>query len=121
MSLGYGWLWFIPISATRTSIGLVCPAEHYKKSGLRPEELHLKAISDDPRISALVKDAKREEIMETTKDWSFVAERMVGENWLLVGEAAGFADPILAAGLTLTHVSAKEAAFSILGMALQSL
>ncbi len=36
------------------------------------------------------------------------------ENWFLVGESAGFADPILAAGMTLTHVSAKEAAYTIL-------
>lgn len=114
MSLGYGWLWFIPISETRTSIGLVCPAEYYKKSGLRPADLYLRAISDESRISALVADAKCENLLESTKDWSFVAERMTGENWLLVGEAAGFADPILAAGLTLTHVSAKEAALTIL-------
>ncbi len=116
MSVGYGWLWFIPISETRTSIGLVCPAEYYKKSGLRPEELYLKAIADDPRISSLLAEATREEILQTTKDWSFVAERLTGENWILVGEAAGFADPILAAGLTLTHVSAKEAALTILEM-----
>jgi hypothetical protein len=31
-----------------------------------------------------------------------------------VGESAGFADPILSAGLTLTHVSAREAAFTLL-------
>jgi hypothetical protein len=38
---------------------------------------------------------------------------MAGENWFLVGESAGFADPILAAGLTLTHWSAREAAYTI--------
>ncbi|HAN68461.1 MAG TPA: hypothetical protein DCQ70_08210, partial [Halieaceae bacterium] len=26
MSIGSGWIWFIPLSPTRTSIGLVCPA-----------------------------------------------------------------------------------------------
>ena len=114
MSLGYGWIWFIPISETRTSIGLVCPAEYYKKSGLKPEQLYLKAISDEKRISALTADAQRENLLESTKDWSFVAERMTGENWILVGEAAGFADPVLAAGLTLTQLSAKEAALTIL-------
>ncbi len=35
-SLGYGWMWFIPLGATRTSIGLVVPAEYYKQSGLTP-------------------------------------------------------------------------------------
>lgn len=116
MSLGYGWMWFIPLGPTRTSIGLVCPADYYKKSGLKPETLYLKAIGEEPRISALIKNAEREHKLATTKDWSFVSERLTGENWLLAGEAAGFADPVLAAGLSLTHASAKEAAFTILEM-----
>lgn len=113
MSLGYGWIWYIPISPTRTSIGFICPAQYYKDSGMTPENLYSRAIQDEPRVSALVAKATRENALQTTKDWSFVAERLAGENWYLVGEAAGFADPILAAGLTLTHISAKEAAYSI--------
>jgi flavin-dependent dehydrogenase len=114
MSVGYGWLWFIPLSPTRTSIGFVCPAEYYKASGKRPEELYLQAVEDEPRIRALVKNGQREGKFATTKDWSFLAERMTGENWILVGEATGFADPILSAGLSLTHASAREAAYTIL-------
>ena len=114
MSVGYGWIWFIPIGPTRTSVGFVCPAEYYKTSGLSMKELYLKAIAEEPRISALCKMATREERFQTTKDWSFVAERMAGRNWILVGESAGFADPILSAGLSLAHMSAKEAAFTIL-------
>ncbi|HEY3783415.1 MAG TPA: NAD(P)/FAD-dependent oxidoreductase [Fimbriimonadaceae bacterium] len=114
MSVGYGWLWFIPISETRTSVGFVCPADYYKKSGLNTEEIYLKGISDEARVRALLTKAVRENQLSTTKDWSFVAERMAGENWLLIGESAGFADPILSAGLSLAHMSAKEAAFTML-------
>lgn len=114
MSVGYGWIWFIPLGPTRTSIGLIVPAEYYKSAGLKPEELYLKALEEEPRISHLIRNAKRENKFATTKDWSFLATRMYGENWFLVGESAGFADPILAAGLTITHSSAREAAFTIL-------
>jgi flavin-dependent dehydrogenase len=113
-SLGYGWIWVIPISATRTSIGLVCPAEYYKSTGKRPEPLYEEAVRTDPRISALIADAKPDGQVKATKDWSFLAKRMVGENWYLVGEAAGFADPILAAGITMTMMGAKECAHTIL-------
>jgi len=116
MSVGYGWLWFIPLSPTRTSLGFVCPADYYRDSGLRPEELYLKAISDEPRIRVLVKNGEREGPFQTTKDWSFLAERWCGENWFLIGESGGFADPILSAGMSLAHASAREAAFSILEM-----
>ncbi|MFZ4508654.1 MAG: NAD(P)/FAD-dependent oxidoreductase [Fimbriimonas sp.] len=114
MSLGYGWLWFIPLGPTRTSIGLIVPADHYKSLGKSPEQLYLDAIAEEPLISQLVSNAKREMNLQATKDWSFVCERMAGENWFLVGECAGFADPILAAGMTLAQSGARELAFSIL-------
>jgi flavin-dependent dehydrogenase len=114
MSLGWGWIWFIPIGPTRTSIGLVVPAAFYKEGGKRPEELYLEAVAGDPRIAGLLRNATREGQLAATKDWSFVAERWVGANWFLVGEAGGFADPILSAGLTLTHTSAREAAYVVL-------
>ena len=114
MSLGYGWIWFIPLGPDRTSVGFVCPAGYYKSTGLRPEELYTKALFEEKRIRTLLSNASVEDGFATTKDWSFVADRLAGENWLLAGEAAGFADPILSAGLTLTHVGAREAAFTVI-------
>jgi len=114
MSIGYGWLWFIPITETRTSCGLVCPAGYYKQCGLKPKELYRKAIEDEPRVRRLLANATCEEKFATTKDWSFIAKQLTGPNWFLIGEAAGFADPILSAGLSLTQASAREAAYTIL-------
>lgn len=114
MSQGYGWLWFIPLGPTRTSLGLVVPAQYLKESGKTLEQLYFDAIKNDERISGLTKNATRENKLATTKDWSFMASKQYGENWWLVGESAGFADPILAAGLTLTQQGARELAYSIL-------
>ncbi|MHB8635107.1 MAG: NAD(P)/FAD-dependent oxidoreductase [Fimbriimonadaceae bacterium] len=114
MSLHWGWVWFIPITPTRTSIGLVVPAAYYKKSGKSTEELYAEAIAQEPMISKLVANATPEPELSATKDWSFVAERMVGENWFLAGDACGFADPILSAGMTLAHTSARKVAYTIL-------
>ncbi len=114
MSLGYGWIWFIPLSETRTSVGLVTPAGYYKNSGLKPEEIYAKALADEERISDLLGGATSEGKFQGTKDWSFLAARHCGENWFLAGESSGFADPILAAGLTITHTAAREVAFTLL-------
>lgn len=116
MSVGYGWIWFIPIGETRTSCGLVVPVEYYKKTGMTPEELFLKAISEEPRIAKFLATATREHKFTTTKDWSFLADRLVGENWALCGECAGFADPILSAGLTLAHSGARQLAYILVAM-----
>ncbi len=114
LSIGSGWLWFIPLGPTRTSIGFVCPAEFYKQSGKSPEEIYRWAIEQEPRVRELTKNATPRGEVEATKDWSFLAERLIGKNWMLVGECAGFADPILAGGMMLTHTCARHAAYVIL-------
>ena len=114
MSLSYGWIWFIPLGPTRTSVGLIVPAEYFKKSGKEPKELFLKAVGEDDRIASLLGNAESEGLFQTTKDWSFLASRQAGDNWFLIGEAAGFADPILAAGMTMAHFAGREVAFTIL-------
>ncbi|MFG0306554.1 MAG: NAD(P)/FAD-dependent oxidoreductase [Phycisphaerales bacterium JB040] len=113
-SLPYGWMWFIPISQTRTSIGLVCPVEWYRSTGRSPEDLYAEAIRQQKDIAALTANAARENKFQTIRDWSSLVERPAGPNWFLAGEAAGFADPILSAGMTIAHTSAREAAYTIL-------
>ena len=114
MSLGWGWIWFIPLSPTRTSIGLVLPADYLKSSGKRPEQLYLEALEEEPEIKRLLTLAERENILHTTKDWNYITERLVGENWFLAGDSGGFADPILSAGLTLAQVGGERIANTIL-------
>jgi hypothetical protein len=114
LSLKWGWLWFIPIASTRTSIGLVLSANSYKQSGKRPEELYLQAVQSEPLIASLIKNAKREGRFTATKDWNYLVEKLAGPNWFLAGDSCGFADPILSAGMTLAHTSARKVAYSIL-------
>lgn len=121
MSLGYGWIWFIPISPTRTSIGLVCGAEYYKKSGKRQDEIYYAAVQSEPRIAALTANAKPSGDVRGTKDWSFISKRVVGDNWFLAGESSGFADPVLAAGVALSVGGARECAYSIIELELGEL
>ncbi len=114
ISIEYGWLWFIPLGPTRTSVGLVVPANHFKTLGKRPEEMYLEAVANAPKIGALLANATREGKLTTTKDWSFVSRKMAGPNWFLAGESAGFADPILSAGMSLAHSGARDAAYCII-------
>ncbi len=113
-STAYGWIWFIALALDRTSIGLVCNAEYYKKSGRKPEDLYHEAIRSDPLVMKLIGDGKPRGRIDSTTDWSYVAERAYGKNWFLCGECLGFADPILSAGLTLTHTCAQHLAYTIL-------
>lgn len=122
LSIGCGWLWCIPVMKDRTSIGFVCPASYYKSCGKTPEELYHWAVKQEPLLRELTSGPGAGETggprfdgkVRAVRDWSSIAERCAGENWFLVGDAAGFGDPILSAGLMLSHASAREAAYTIL-------
>ncbi len=114
LSIGCGWIWFIPIGPTRTSIGFVCPAEYYKTCGKTHEELYHWALSQQPLVTKLTRNATIDGGLYATKDWSFLSDRMVGKNWFLVGEVAGFADPILSGGVMLATAGGRELAYTIL-------
>jgi len=113
MSIEWGWLWFISMGKTRTSVGLVTSAAYYKSSGLTTEHLYLKAIESEPLIALLLKPARRENVLKAESDWSYVADRLVGENWILAGDSAGFADPILSAGVTLAMTGSRKVAYTL--------
>jgi flavin-dependent dehydrogenase len=116
-SLPFGWIWFIPLGPSRASVGLICPSDYYKERGVSPRELYDEALDLQPDIKALLSDAKCElgdDKVHSIKNWSHLSSRLAGDNWWLCGESAGFADPILAAGMTLAHSSARETAYSIL-------
>jgi flavin-dependent dehydrogenase len=115
-SVGFGWIWYIALSEDRTSVGLVCNAEYYKNSGLTGQELYHQAIQNAETVSELLRSATPSGKLSGVSDWSYVAQQTYGDNWFLVGESLGFADPILAAGLTLTHTGAQHLAFTILDL-----
>ncbi len=114
-SLPYGWVWFIPIGPTRASVGVVCPSGYYKQQGLTPAEMHARAMREQPVVRHLLRNATSSTggKIHSTRNWSHLSKRLAGENWFICGEAAGFADPILSAGMTLAHTSAREVAYSI--------
>lgn len=115
-SLPYGWLWFIPLGPTRTSVGLVIPAEYFKSLKTKPEEIYGRALREEEGMAKLLGNATSENQLQTTRDWSFLAERQAGENWFLVGECSGFADPILSAGVSMAQIGARQAAYTMLEM-----
>ncbi|MBK7405932.1 MAG: tryptophan 7-halogenase [Phycisphaerales bacterium] len=116
LSIGCGWVWFIPLGPTRTSVGFVCPAEHFRKCGKTPEALYHWALQEEPRVRDLMRNATMQGEVYATKDWSYCADRLCGENWFLVGDSCGFADPILAGGMTLAHTGARIVAYSLLSI-----
>jgi len=101
-----GWVWFIPISAERTSVGVV--SRERKK--LSEDRFHALVAS-----AALPLDgATHVEPLRYARDWSFTHSRLAGPGWLLLGDAACFIDPILSGGVDFAVRGAADAALALM-------
>lgn len=110
--IDHGWSWRIPLPG-RVSVGMVLGAEHAAKFGATKEERFDNLLKQDSVLSKVAGNAKRiTPVMEYT-NYSLASERIVGENWALVGDTAGFIDPVFSSGLFLGMNSAMILAGAI--------
>lgn len=105
-----GWLWFIPVDAERTSVGLVATQTTFKSAGLKPGEFFERTVAAHPRVQALMRDARPTLGYHVTADYSYYRRELARGRMVLAGDAGGFLDPIFSSGVYLALHSAKEAA-----------
>jgi flavin-dependent dehydrogenase len=104
------WFWLIPLSAERTSIGVVLDSEIFRKSKLSAEDFLERALAEQPIIAKRMKNARRVSEVYVEADFSYRSERLHGDRWLLAGDAAGFIDPIFSSGVFLAVFSGEKCA-----------
>jgi flavin-dependent dehydrogenase len=104
------WFWVIPLKGDRTSIGIVLEAEDFKNSKLSPEEYFERALAEQPTMRDRIGDGRRVSQVYTAADFSFRNEKLVGDRWLLAGDAAGFIDPVFSSGVFLAIFAGEKAA-----------
>ena len=111
-----GWLWGIPLHDGTMSVGLVLHKTTFKEKMQQfdsLEQMYLQAIDECPLIADLVKSGKLVTKLRTEQDYSYIAERLTGPGYFLVGDAACFIDPLLSTGVHLATHSAMLCAASI--------
>lgn len=107
-----GWLWVIPLHDNTQSVGWVVPAsEANGRKNL--EEVYDQMIAHSSVAKQLLASATRVSPFSTARDWSYISKRFAGPGFLLVGDAAGFVDPLFSTGVFLAMKSASLAAKTI--------
>ena len=104
------WFWVIPLTATRTSVGVVLDGAVYKKSGLSAEDFLQQSIEEQPLLMEAMRDAERVTPVRTAADFSYRSTRLTGDRWMLAGDAAGFIDPVFSSGVFLAVLGGEQAA-----------
>jgi len=103
------WFWFIPLDGEKTSVGLVQRLDAFKASGLTPQQSFEQAVASSTELRYRLKKAERMSEFYTAGDYTYRHQVMAGERWLLVGDAAGFIDPIFSSGVMIALRTARLA------------
>jgi flavin-dependent dehydrogenase len=106
----HGWFWFIPLADGTTSIGAVCPPEYFKTRKTDVTTFFHETIAKSPALAERLADANLIGPATGTGNFSYRARRMVGRNYMMVGDAYAFIDPVFSAGVYVAMRSAFLAA-----------
>jgi len=104
------WIWMIPITAKKTSIGIVLDAETFKRMRSSPEDAYNQILQQNPMASNQMQRARRITEVHATGEFSFRSKRFTGDRWVLAGDAAGFIDPVWSSGVFIAVLSGEKAA-----------
>lgn len=122
VTIPIGWIWYIPLRKDLVSVGVVTSKETFHARTGDLEAFFREHLATAPELRPLVAEATvvrhpnaaREFLVE--RDFCWMCDRVAGPGWALVGDTAGFVDPIFSIGVFLAQSSAYW-----LGYALASL
>lgn len=97
----YGWLWMIPLRDNIMSVGAVCWPEYLKTRRCELEEFLLSTIRRCPAAGERMKQTQLVSPVTATGNYSYQASSMVGDGYLMVGDAFAFIDPVFSTGVYL--------------------
>lgn len=104
------WAWYIPIDRDILSLGVVLSQQTVREETRTKslEQIFYDYARDIPYISDILKNKslKTIEKFRCVKDYSYRSKRYFGNGWTIVGDSAGFIDPVFSTGLQVAFNSA---------------
>lgn len=109
----HGWFWFIPLADGATSVGAVCWPYYMKSREREPRQFLLDTIALCPPLAERLSAATLISPVTATGNYSYAAERAKGRNYVMLGDAFAFIDPVFSTGVFIAMHSAFVAADAI--------
>jgi len=108
-----GWFWLIPFADGTTSVGVVLDADRYEGIAGGLDAQFDAAIEATPEAARLLSNARRTFPAAAVQNFSFQVSRTHGDGFAIVGDAAGFLDPIFSSGILIGMNAAERVADDI--------
>jgi flavin-dependent dehydrogenase len=108
------WYWIIPFSDGTCSVGGVFdPAVVRFADGAGLDARYDEMLARSARMGLLLEGARRTSKVHGISDYSATSDRVAGDGWVLVGDAAAFLDPVFSTGVFLAMATGERAARAI--------
>ncbi|MFY1625628.1 NAD(P)/FAD-dependent oxidoreductase [Micromonospora sp. WMMD723] len=111
------WVWQIPITATVTSVGVVSQKRRFREFDGDRERFFWETLASRPDLFDVLKRADQVRPLKTEGDYSYAMKQIAGDNYVMVGDAARFVDPIFSSGVSVALNSARIACQDIIAAA----
>jgi flavin-dependent dehydrogenase len=108
-----GWCWRIPLPG-RVSFGFVVPAAYAAQHGETPEQQYDNLLKADTVLQRLAPEAQRVTQVLRFNNYQSLSDKICGSNWVMLGDAGGFVDPVFSSGMLIAMDSAKKLADTLL-------
>jgi flavin-dependent dehydrogenase len=111
-SYPHGWFWNIPLHNGWMSVGAVVDSQtgQERMRYSSPQRFLTEQIAQAPYTRQLLQEANPAYGPFVLKDWSYVSDEVVGDGYILVGDAACFVDPLFSSGVHLALMAGVLAA-----------
>ena len=102
----HGWFWVIPLPDDVMSVGVVGLQALFKTRDTSLGALFARAVAACPSLAMHMANAEPIGPLLACADYSYDAQKYVGENHILVGDAAAFIDPLFSSGVMMAMSTA---------------
>jgi flavin-dependent dehydrogenase len=109
----HGWFWFIPLADGATSVGAVCWPYYMKTRRTEPTQFLLDTIALCPALAERLRHAELTSPVTATGNYSYAATRSSGRNYIMIGDAFAFIDPVFSSGVYFAMHSAFSGADAV--------
>ncbi|RPJ46713.1 MAG: NAD(P)/FAD-dependent oxidoreductase [Betaproteobacteria bacterium] len=110
----HGWFWFIPLADGATSVGAVIWPYYLKTRKKKSlEQFFRETIALCAPLQSRLQRARLISPVEATGNYSYTCDRTHGSNYLLLGDAYAFIDPVFSSGVLLAMQSAFAGADTV--------
>ncbi len=104
------WIWNIPFNDGVTSTGIVCDEAYFNQFNLSEAEFFDMIIEQNVTASKRYKNATKMNEVGFINGYSASVTKLFDKNFVLVGNASEFLDPVFSSGVTLALESGFKAA-----------